>query len=428
MRLLHMAAPSHSWTAFMHHPRHTMRMAAGFDSLETRQLLSVGQPGAGVGVLPSLSNPATPVPSPRAAVSGDSGVAGSFHTPGGLNESRVDATTNGLTEMTNVGPPSAATLPTLAALGESPTTNETEVNPNLSYLAVTWLNPIDTSPMAAVLDTQVDADAYLVPSTTDQLEELLGERASPASERGTMFADLEDPSARLVPALMQSNTTSIGVSNPNAPGSVTNAATTPLSNSGQSAPKGIVIYPQTSSSDEFVEPPKLVGPPEPPPGLPAPPAGQAPAPGPAPVTPQPAGQAPVPGPAPVTPQPAGQAPAPGAAPETRPKGEQAPAPDSKQTRPPRPPSDAEFDAALDLIDARISSRFHECDASDPDETLAGDESSRGLSVFFAAAVVGSGGLHLAMHRADRSGSKGRCVPRWLGAERPTRGKAATPSR
>jgi hypothetical protein len=90
-------------------------------------------------------------------------------------------------------------------------------------------------------------------------------------------------------------------------------------------------------------------------------------------------------------------------------------------------SDPNIDAALDLTDGRILTRSRDGDAAGAaDETVSQTNTSWSLSAIFGAAAIASGGYHLAMREADRF--RGRWIPRWSGAERPTKRKRASASR
>jgi hypothetical protein len=108
-----------------------------------------------------------------------------------------------------------------------------------------------------------------------------------------------------------------------------------------------------------------------------------------------------------------------------PKGDQAPAPDDAKVRPLPPLSDPDVDAALGMTDARVLTRSRDADASQRDDQFS-TNTSWSLSAIFGAATIAAGGYHLALREADRF--RGRWIPRWAGAERPAKRKAATPSR
>ena len=109
-----------------------------------------------------------------------------------------------------------------------------------------------------------------------------------------------------------------------------------------------------------------------------------------------------------------------------PKGDQAPAPDDAKVRPLPPLSDPNVDAALDMTDARVLTRSRDADASQSDDQFSSANTSWSFSAVFGAATIAAGGYHLALREADRF--RGRWIPRWAGAERPTKRKATTPSR
>ena len=109
-----------------------------------------------------------------------------------------------------------------------------------------------------------------------------------------------------------------------------------------------------------------------------------------------------------------------------PQGEQAPAPDDAQIRPLPPISDPDVDAALDMTDGRILTRSRDAGSSEADDQLSSTNTSWSFSAIFGAAAVASAGYHLAIREADRF--RGRWIPRWVGAERPTKRKTGSPSR
>jgi hypothetical protein len=118
--------------------------------------------------------------------------------------------------------------------------------------------------------------------------------------------------------------------------------------------------------------------------------------------------------------------APVAVPDAQPAGEQAPAPDAAKVPLLPPISDPNIDAALDLTDGRVLTRTHDGDASQPDDELSHTNTSWSFSALFGVAAIATGGYHLVMRESDRL--RGRWIPRWQGAERPTKRKAGSPSR
>ena len=401
MRRFEVPTPTRRRSDTQHRARRTVRFALRCEHLESRQLLSIGQTGPAAGVLASALVPRAQVASPPAAssvgVSSDSSSAAKFGAPGGLNDAQVGFLLNEF-QLVDTATQSAAILATLAA---NPTSDEIEVNLALTNLLVTVLNPVDTSVAAAITDTQVDADAFLVPSTTELLEGFLGMPTAPASQAGFLFSDLLG--AGTAPNVTTTNAHSTVISNTSAPGSsVTNLGPNHVSSLGQSIPWEVSIYPQSSSSDD--QPMEPAAPAEARQAQPAPPGGQAPAPK---SEPQPD-------------TPGGQAPAPKSEPQPDTPREGAPAPEPAKARPLSPVSDSDIDAALDLTDLRDFTRSRDGDAPHPDDALSRIDTSRSLSVLFGVAMVAAGGYHSAMRTADRSRSHGHLLPRRSGAERPTR--------
>jgi hypothetical protein len=110
-----------------------------------------------------------------------------------------------------------------------------------------------------------------------------------------------------------------------------------------------------------------------------------------------------------------------------PQGNQAPAPDAAQPRALPAISDPDIDAALDLTDARVLTRSRDGGDSRPaDEQLSHTNTSWSFSAIFGAAAIATAGYHLVMREADRV--RGRWIPRWAGAERPTKRKVGSPPR
>ena len=104
----------------------------------------------------------------------------------------------------------------------------------------------------------------------------------------------------------------------------------------------------------------------------------------------------------------------------------APAPDPANARPLPPISDPDIDAALDLSDARILTRSRDNAASRSDDNVDQGNTHWSLSALFGAAAVATGGYHLVLRESDRL--RGRWIPRWAGAERPTKRKSTVPTR
>jgi hypothetical protein len=101
------------------------------------------------------------------------------------------------------------------------------------------------------------------------------------------------------------------------------------------------------------------------------------------------------------------------------------APDA--ARAPLPPIiDPNVDDALDLTDSRVLTRSRDGDGAQPDDEFSSSNTSWSFSAIFGAAAIATGGYHLVMREADRF--KGRSIPRWVGAERPTKRKGGSPTR
>jgi len=105
----------------------------------------------------------------------------------------------------------------------------------------------------------------------------------------------------------------------------------------------------------------------------------------------------------------------------------APAPDPTHVRPLPAISDPDIDAALELTDARILTRSRDDAAPSSDDHVVDQSNTHwSLSALFGAAAVATGGYHLVLRESDRF--RGRSIPRWVGAERPTKRKSGVPSR
>ena len=389
MRTFEVPTPTRRRSATQHRARRTVRFAPRCDFLESRQLLSIGETGPAAGVLASFSVPvaqvASPPPASSVGVSSDSSNAATFGTPGGLNDGQVDFLLNEFQAVdTETQSPAI-----LAALAANPTSDEIAVNLALTNFSVSVLNPVETSVAAAIIDTQVDADAFLVPSTTELLDGFLGVATAPASQGGFLFSDL--PGAGTMPNVTTTNAHSAVISNTSVPNSsVTNLGRNHVSNRGQSIQWEDSIFPQRlSSGDEPTEP---AAPAEVPQAQPATPGGQAPAPK---SEPQPA-------------TPGGQAPAPKSEPQPAAPSEGAPAGEPAMANPLSPDRDSDSDAALNLTDLRDFTRSRDGEAPHPDDALSRIDTSRSLSVLFGVAMVATGGYHSAMRTADRSRSRGHC--------------------
>ncbi|HKI18369.1 MAG TPA: hypothetical protein VKA15_10835 [Isosphaeraceae bacterium] len=116
--------------------------------------------------------------------------------------------------------------------------------------------------------------------------------------------------------------------------------------------------------------------------------------------------------------------APAAAPAGEPArhGDEAPAPGAARIRPLPALSEPDVDALLDLTDRGLMSKSPDNSSSRANARTDGADYSWNLSTVFGAAVVATGGCHLAMRESDRFNRRG--VPRWVGADRPTKAKTA----
>ena len=87
-------------------------------------------------------------------------------------------------------------------------------------------------------------------------------------------------------------------------------------------------------------------------------------------------------------------------------------------------SELNVDALLDLTDGGLTSKSPDDSSSRANDGSERADYSWNLRAVFGA-VVAVGGYHLAIREPDRS--SGRGVPRWSGAERPTKRKSGFPS-
>jgi hypothetical protein len=298
--------------------------------------------------------------------------------------------------------PSTGDVATKAILSDNPSANITGSTQTLTNLSVTVLNPDMTSDAGAITDTQVNADAYLVPSTTDLLDDHLG--------------------VNTIPAIMRGNTTNSTVYNAAFPSP---AAISPGHGAGASfgqpaaAPPSISA--QASASAEFAEPTSAVAPAELP--LAQPTAQQNGNPASAPGT-QPGGQGATQSPAagaatqPGTPagetpsstsraQPGGQggdAPAPEGSDSPAPQVEAGSGEASAYVAPAAKTNDSAVDAALGLVDVRALARETRGEGS-PADPAHESQAAWGVSPIMAAAVIATGGYQMALGQLARSRSR-----------------------
>jgi len=402
------------WSVPQRRTRRPTRFALCCEPLESRQLLSTGQTSLTAGVVATLAPTSAQVAhtttvsttaESRAAVSSFSNIVSEFGSPGGQNFSQVGYLLSQLV-YSPTGSGSTGVVATTAPISGNPAANLIGNTLTLTNLSVTILNPDMTSTTAAVLDTQVNSDAYLVPSTTDLLDDHLGKSTAPA----VTLAPVEPTPVFTAQA---SHTV------------VNYAAGRFGSNRGQSAPEVTNVSTESPSFTDFVEPFEPAGPAEAPQAQPVPQGAQPPPPTTTPETPSQSGQAPPANAAPAAPR-GGQAPGSGRAPQAAPEGGQGSGPATAENRLLPPISDPDVDAVLDLADARVLTRSSDGDAAQPDDHLAHANTSWSFSAIFGVTALATGGYHLAMGEAARL--KGRWIPRWSGAERPTRRKTGTASR
>jgi hypothetical protein len=386
--------PNRRWTACRHGERPTIRPFLHCDLLESRHLLSIGQVGAAALVPPSPDVPAAQVSSPlvasnvNASVSSESSIANQTQlgTAGGADSAQV-----GLL-ITNPATATAGLIATTATLTTNPQSNVLGANSTLTNLSVSVLNPDDTSTEAAIIDTQVDSDAFLVPSATDLLDDHLGKVFNPAATVSGMLGAGNSSGSQG----SHGSSSSVVSSGPNA-----------VSSLGQSAPPGLRISTLSSPSGESGEPVQPGAPtaqPAAPTTVPQPaqPAGKAPEPAPAPQPAQPAGKAPEPAPAPQPAPPDGKPAAPAASPSPDQSGEQIPAQETAQAPQFSPVGRWDIDAVLELTDVRALTRSREGNKAQLDDPLTRADTSQRLAACFAAVMVAWGGYRRMMQNDDRN--------------------------
>jgi hypothetical protein len=387
--------PYRRWTDCRQGERRTIRPDLRCDLLESRQLLSIGQAGATALVPPSPHVPAAQVSSPlvasnvNASVSNESSIANQnqLGTAGGADSAQV-----GLL-ITNPATATAGLIATTATLTTNPQSNVLGANSTLTNLSVSVLNPDDTSTEAAIIDTQVDSDAFLVPSATDLLDDHLGKVFDPAAT---------------VSGMRGAGNSSGSQGSQGSGSSTVSSGPSAGSNFGQSAPPGLRISTLSSPSGESGEPVQPGAPTAQPAApttapQPAQPAGKAPEQAPAPQPAQPAGKAPEQAPAPQQPaQPEGKQPAPAASPSPDQSGEQVPAQETAQAPQFSPVGRWDIDAALELTDVRALTRSLEDNKAQWDDPLTRADTSQRLAACFAAVMVAWGGYRRMMQNDDRN--------------------------
>jgi hypothetical protein len=395
MRSVTLRAPARRGYFSERRARRSTRRLAQFDALEERQLLSVGQGNPSVPVVLHAA-PASAVVAPAnpsvIATSSQSSVASEFAGSSSTSSGQLGFLV-GQFALPSGNSQSAGILATTAALTTNPQANLLGTNVTLTNLSVSVLNPQMTSTADAIIDDQVDSDAFLVPTTTEMLEQELGERTpTPMTLWNTQALIITSQNQNQAPP----------------PAGLGSAAARPVSKKlGQSLNALPDVNPHGPARADFSEPPPAATTGQGSPAQPLQQPGQAPAqPG---AMPQPGadnrGQSqpeikkvlpPAPNPDQAAPQ--------GTKPEQKPGGGQAPAPGAAPGTPAPP--------ALNPDGSPVRGR-----SSDT-------ESPKMLSVVIGPAVLVAGGHQLVLRAKDWS--QGRFVPRWFGAERPLRRKS-TPS-
>ena len=156
---------------------HQTRSTLPLESLEDRRLLSAGtaaQPISG------SAQPITTIQeAPGVSASSVASRAGEFGTPSGVNSSQIGYLLGQVATPTlpAVLQPAGVSIPQTVAGPQSDP--QTGADLTVTNLSITILNPDMTSDSAAIVDSQVDSDAYLVPSTPQMLREYLGESSMP---------------------------------------------------------------------------------------------------------------------------------------------------------------------------------------------------------------------------------------------------------
>ena len=159
--------------------RRNPRGAVHCELLEDRQLLSGAQINPGAVVLPhpasSSAEVAAPANASAAANSHQSSVASEFGTPTSTSSGQFSYLLNDYVYTPTGVSQSAGAVATTAPVSTNPEVNLLGSNLTLTNLSVSVLNPQMTSFTDAIIDDQVNADAYMVPSDMELLEGELGE-------------------------------------------------------------------------------------------------------------------------------------------------------------------------------------------------------------------------------------------------------------
>ena len=261
MHITMSAASGHSATGSRDRHRHHSRFALECECLESRQLLSTGQPNIGT---PPVG-PSSPVPvnqavsaqtqdvgsqapgvSPQADstlnASSGTGFASQYGTVAGVTLSQATYLINELSHSTSSIPVSQTgaivNLPVTAS--GNPTNNITGENVTVSNLSVSPLNSDMTSSTAAITDTQVDSDAYLVPMSEGMLKSYLGESTQPMATHMNTAATITNTPVTTPPFSLRTPVAS------NAPTAVLIGGPSVSAHSGVNPPNSVAL--------DFVEP------------------------------------------------------------------------------------------------------------------------------------------------------------------------------
>ena len=343
--------------------RRTRRFTLQCESLETRQLLSIGQTGLAAGVLanPSAASAQIAVPAIVSNYNAPSyaTIEIEFGTYGGLNQ--IEIAFYGGTPIFSPTPTSSSGggnsgLGSLSGNSANTQSGFGLSSTSTSGSAITPLNPTLTSSTTTTMSTP-GAPVYLVPPPLAPLAVHLGPGASPttAITNSTLISNMDEQ-----------------------PPSMTHFGQADCFAGRRLFFERLYFQPQSSSLIDDIEP---IGP-----------------------------KAPIEVPAA----------------QPVPQNAQPPAPDAVPVRPLPAISDPNLDAALDMTDTRVLTRSRHGDDAQTDEQFSSTNTSWSFSAIFGAAAVATGGYHLVMREADRF--KGRAIPRWVGAERPTKRKGGRPTR
>ena len=327
---------------------------------------------------------AAPANASAPAISHQPGIASKFGTPTSTSSGQFSYLLDDYVYTPSGVSQSAGAVATTAPVSTNPEVNLLGSNLTLTNLSVSVLNPQMTSFTDAIIDDQVNADAYMVPSDMELLEGELGERVT------------------LPVTLWNTNAFNPTTQNQAPPPQHGLGGRHTVSNRGQSFKAIPDVNARGAEGIEFSEPP-AAAPGQGPQSQSGPQPEKAPAqPG---ATPQP-----------VAPK-GGQA-----APEIKKIPQPAPNPDQaapKGSQPGQAPNGGQSPAQGANPGQPVPTSPNPVGNPAPGKTTDPD-TSQSLSVMFGTAILAAGGHRLVMRQQDRS--QGRNIPRWSGAERPNRHK------